>query len=112
MIKELEHARKSCGIDDSPSASPAAATVAAGTHSCSIPATTAAVNVRVNPDGADITIDGKFWEAHTSKLQLTEGTHTILVEQTGFAAWQRTVTISPGNDININAVLIKTPVTP
>ncbi|MGF7181458.1 PEGA domain-containing protein [Tunturiibacter psychrotolerans] len=54
-------------------------------------------------------MDGKFSGSTPSKLQLTEGAHVILVEQTGYAVWQRTVTISPGNDININAVLTKTP---
>jgi hypothetical protein len=107
--QELEHARKSCGLDESPGASPAVATVAAGTTAAPSAAITAAVNVKSTPDGADITIDGKFLGSTPSKLQLTEGTHTILVEQTAFTAWQRTVTISPGNDININAVLIKTP---
>jgi len=102
--QELEHARKSCGIDDGPVA-PALAVAAATTATPA--ATTGSVNVKSTPDGADITIDGKFLGSTPSKLQLTEGSHTIVVEQTGYTAWQRTVTISPGNDININAVLVK-----
>ena len=107
--EELAHARKSCGIDDGPSvAAPAAVGAAVAT-----PSTTAAsVTVKSTPDGADITVDGKFSGSTPSKLQLAEGSHVILVEQSGFSPWQRTVTISPGNDINVNAVLVRVPGSP
>lgn len=107
--QELEHARKSCGIDDGPNLS---APPAVGSAVTTTAATAAAVTVKSTPDGADITVDGKFSGSTPSKLQLTEGSHVILVEQTGFAPWQRTVTISPGNDVNINAALVKVAATP
>jgi hypothetical protein len=110
--QELEYAQKSCGVYDGPVAPTRAAAGAAVATAATAAVATAAVNVKSTPDGADITIDGKFSGSTPSKLQLTEGSHVILVEQTGFNAWQRTVTISPGNDININAVLVKTPGTP
>jgi hypothetical protein len=103
--EELEHARKSCGINDGTNAAtPATVATASG------PSTSAAsVTVKSTPDGADITVDGKFSGSTPSKLQLTEGAHVILVEQSGYTIWQRTVTISAVNDININAVLVKSP---
>jgi hypothetical protein len=98
--RELEHARKSCGINDSD--------VVAAT-----PATPSAISsfvtVRSRPDGADITVDGNYSGSTPSKLSLPAGAHTILVEQTGYAPWQKTLTISPGNDINVNAVLQRQP---
>ena len=101
--QELGHARKSCGIEDSandktPSVTPGNALAA-----------TASVTVKSTPDGADITIDGKFAGSTPSKLQLSEGSHIILVEQTGYTPWQRTITVSIENDININALLGKLP---
>jgi hypothetical protein len=94
--QELEHARKSCGINDSDL--PATAPV--------MPSAIASfVTVKSTPDGADITVDGKYSGSTPSKLSLPVGAHTILVEQTGYAPWQKTVPISPGNEINVNAVL-------
>jgi len=79
--QELEHARKSRGIDDGPIA-PAATSgpVASGTPVAVAAVTTAAVNVKSTPDGADITVDGKFSGSTPSKLQMTEGAHIILVD--------------------------------
>jgi hypothetical protein len=99
--QELATARKSCNLpitDSSPPSAIASSTSSAGA---------AAVTVKSTPDGADITVDCKFVGSTPSKLQLNEGSHTILVEQTGFTAWQRTIAIAPGNDINLNATLEK-----
>ena len=71
------------------------------------PVTTATVSIRSTPDGADVTIDGKYAGSATSVLQLTPGDHLILVEKPGFTSWQRTVTVASGSNITINASLDK-----
>ena len=64
----------------------------------------ASVHVSSSPDGADITVDGKFVGSTPSTLQLAPGEHTIAVEKNGFATWTRTVHIVPG-DVNVVAEL-------
>jgi hypothetical protein len=92
--QELEEAHKRCGI--------------AGPDTKSTDAKTS-VTIRSTPDGADITVDGKYFGSTPSKVTLTTGEHTIVVEEAGYTAWQRTITIVPGNEININASLDKKP---
>ena len=64
----------------------------------------ASVHVSSSPNGADITVDGKFVGSTPSTLQLAPGEHTIQVEKNGFAAWNRTVHVVPG-DVNVVAEL-------
>ncbi|HLW80313.1 MAG TPA: PEGA domain-containing protein [Terriglobia bacterium] len=66
------------------------------------------VAVKSTPDGADITVDGKYVGSTPSTLRLAAGDHTIAVEKSGFKPWQRTVTVSEGGNINIDATLEKT----
>ena len=58
------------------------------------------------PDGADITVDGKYMGSTPSTLQLTPGDHTILIEKATFRPWKRTMTVSAGSS-NVNATLEK-----
>lgn len=67
------------------------------------------VTVESAPSGADITVDGKYVGSTPSKLELAPGNHVILVQEAGYAPWQRTVTITQGEQITINASLEKTP---
>ena len=94
--QELEEAHKRCGI------SPPDAKAADAKTS---------VTIKSSPDGADITVDGKYSGSTPSKLMLATGEHTIAVEVAGYVTWQRTITITPGNEININATLDKKPST-
>lgn len=64
----------------------------------------ASVHISSNPAGADITVDGKFVGSTPSTLQLAPGDHTIAVEKNGFAVWNRTVHVVPG-DVNVVAEL-------
>ena len=63
--------------------------------------------VKSTPDGADITVDGKFVGSTPSTVKLIPGDHTILIEKSGFKPWQRTLTVSPGGTINIDPTLEK-----
>lgn len=65
----------------------------------------AIVTVKSAPDGADITVDGKFSGSAPSALRLAAGDHIIKVAMKGFRVWERTITVTAGGVITINAVL-------
>src|SRR5438552_2472628 len=80
----------------------------------------ATVNLKSTPDGADITIDGKFVGSTPSTIRLSPGDHQIAIQKAGSSAakipggevtlptyriWKRTLTLSPGNTITIDATL-------
>lgn len=82
------------------SAAPASATQASELTS---------IMIKSTPDGADIAVDGKFLGSTPSTLQLTPGDHTISIEKSGFKPWQRTMTVSSGGSVTIDASLEKMP---
>lgn len=59
------------------------------------------------PDGADITVDGKFVGSTPSTFRLSIGDHVITIAKSGFTAWTRTMTVSPAGNVNIEATLEK-----
>lgn len=63
------------------------------------------------PNGADITVDGKYMGSTPSKLKLSPGGHAVLIQEQGYPPWQRTVTVAPGEQITISATLNKKPST-
>jgi PEGA domain-containing protein len=65
------------------------------------------VIIRSNPDGGEITVDGKFVGSTPSTVQLSPGEHALAVQQSGFKTWQRKIAINSGGIINLNAVLEK-----
>jgi len=67
------------------------------------------VTVDSIPAGADITVDGKYVGSTPSKLQMMGGSHTVVVQEAGYAPWQRTLALTPGEAINVNATLQKKP---
>jgi len=73
------------------------------------PENLATVNVKSTPDNADITVDGKFAGNTPSVLRLASGDHTILIEKSGMKSWQRTMTVSAGGIVTIDATLEKNP---
>jgi len=73
------------------------------------PENPATVTVKSTPDGADITVDGKFVGNTPSSLRLTPGDHTILIEKSGMKSWQRTMTVSAGGNVTIDAKLEQAP---
>ena len=77
-----------------------------------IAATSIEVNsvlVKSTPDGADITVDGKYVGSTPSTLKLAAGDHAVTVEMAGFKTWQRTITVTSGGEVSINATLEKAP---
>ena len=69
----------------------------------------ASVAIKSAPEGAEVTIDGKFVGSTPSTLQLKPGDHTISVKKAGYALWNRTVTVNGGDRITLDASLEKVP---
>ena len=69
----------------------------------------ATVVIKSTPDGADITVDGKYMGSTPSTVRLVAGDHTILIEKAGLKSWQRTMTVSPGGIVTVDAALEKNP---
>ena len=67
------------------------------------------VVLKSTPDGADVTVDGKFVGSTPSTVRLTPGDHTIAIEKAGYRTWQRTMTVNPGGIVTVDAALEKNP---
>ena len=67
-----------------------------------VPETTP-IALKSTPDGADITVDGKYAGSTPSTLRLAPGDHTISIEKSGFKTWQRTMTVSAGGSVTVDA---------
>lgn len=65
--------------------------------------------LKSTPDGADVTVDGKFVGSTPSTVRLTPGDHTIAIEKAGYRTWQRTMTVNPGGIVTVDAALEKNP---
>ena len=65
------------------------------------------VVVKSMPDGADVTVDGKYMGSTPSTLRLAPGDHSVLIEKSGFKAWQRTMTMGAGGIVTVDATLEK-----
>jgi hypothetical protein len=64
------------------------------------------VVVKSTPDGADITVDGKFVGSTPSTLQLAPGDHAIVIEKPNYRQWQRTMSVNSGGIITVDAQLV------
>ncbi|HMH42981.1 MAG TPA: PEGA domain-containing protein [Pyrinomonadaceae bacterium] len=67
------------------------------------------IAIKSTPDGAEITIDDKLVGTTPSTVQVTPGDHTIVIGKAGFKPWQRTITVTTGGTINLEATLDKVP---
>jgi plastocyanin len=65
------------------------------------------IELKSNPDGAEISIDGKYVGNTPTTLHLSVGDHAIKFEKPGFKPWERTLTITPGETTTIPATLEK-----
>lgn len=68
---------------------------------------TVGVIFKSTPDAAEITIDEKFVGTTPSTLRLKPGDHVISISKSGFTPWTRTVTLSLGSNITVEATLEK-----
>lgn len=65
----------------------------------------AKLQLESNPSGADIEVDGGFVGNTPSDVQVAEGDHTVTVKKTGFKDWERTMKVSGGSSVHLNAEL-------
>jgi PEGA domain len=59
------------------------------------------------PTNAEVQVDGEYW-GNTPTADLTRlpvGPHTILVKKVGYQAWERKITLAPGDNRTISAEL-------
>jgi hypothetical protein len=65
------------------------------------------VLVKSTPAGADINVDGKYMGSTPSTIQLVPGEHQVSIEKESLRSWQRTMTVSTGGSLIIDATLEK-----
>jgi PEGA domain len=59
------------------------------------------------PPGAEVTLDGRYVGSTPSVLGLNTGTHVVVISMSGFTQWKRELTVAPGSELTVNAVLQK-----
>src|SRR5271168_4903913 len=70
-------------------------------------APTGKLSITSVPDGADIEVDGSFVGNTPSDVQIAEGDRIVTVKKAGFKDWQRTLKVSGGSSVHLNAALEK-----
>jgi hypothetical protein len=78
---------------------------AADNANIAAPSLSAKLQVASTPDGADIEVDGSFVGNTPSDVQVAEGEHTVSVKKSGYKDWQRTLKVSGGSSLHLNADL-------
>jgi hypothetical protein len=91
----------------SPVVPPASPTVAAEQVSPQKVSEKVKCNFSSTPPGAEITVDGNYLGSTPSEIPLSTGTHVVIVSMPGFTQWKRELTVSPGAELTIAAVLQK-----
>jgi hypothetical protein len=61
------------------------------------------------PPGAEITLDGKYVGNTPSAIEVSTGTHVVAFSVPGFAGWKRELTVLPGSELTVSAILQKEP---
>jgi hypothetical protein len=64
-------------------------------------------NFSSTPSGADIILDGKYVGSTPSVIPLSSGTHVVIFSMTGFSQWKRELTVLPGSELTVGAILQK-----
>jgi hypothetical protein len=64
-------------------------------------------NFSSTPVGAEITLDGKYVGSTPSEIELVTGTHVVVFSMPGFTQWKRELTVLPGSELTVSAILQK-----
>jgi len=64
-------------------------------------------NFASTPSGAEIILDGKYVGSTPSEIAVSTGTHVVEFSMPGFAQWKRELTVLPGSELTVSAVLQK-----
>lgn len=65
----------------------------------------AVVTINSAPAGADITVQGKFFGDTPTSARLPAGDYAISIEKAGYKPWKRTVTLTAGGTVTLDATL-------
>jgi hypothetical protein len=86
-----------------------AAAAAAPTPQSATPAEAglASIELKSDPNGADITVDGKYMGNTPSTLKLAPGDHMMKVAKSGFKTWEKILTVSGGASVTLAPILEK-----
>ncbi len=68
---------------------------------------TCTMNIKSDPEAADITVDGKYSGSTPSTLRLAAGSHLLDVTKEGFGKWERTISTDAGGNITVDVTLQK-----
>lgn len=60
------------------------------------------------PLGAEVTVDGQYVGGTPSVLPLSTGAHNVVLSMPGYVPWTRELTVLPGSELTVNAVMEKT----
>ena len=63
------------------------------------------VRISSDPDGAEITLDGRFVGTTPSTLRLAAGRHEIALNAAGRQTWRRTLDVLKDSDVTVKAAL-------
>lgn len=63
------------------------------------------VRISSEPEGAEITVDGKFVGTTPSMLRLSAGAHEIALKAAGRQIWQRTLDVLKDSEVSVKASL-------
>jgi len=66
---------------------------------------TGSVRISSDPDGAEITVDGKFVGTAPSTLRLSAGPHEVEVKAAGRRPWRRTLEVLKDSEASLKATL-------
>jgi len=69
--------------------------------------TMASIEIKSNPDGADITIDDKFVGNTPSTVKLAAGEHKIKLEKSGYQTWEKMLTVTAAETLTASPTLSK-----
>ena len=69
------------------------------------PSNAARVRVSSEPSAAEIYIDGNFMGNTPSLVLLAAGSHDVRVEAKGHKAWIRTISLTAGGEVTLQATL-------
>jgi hypothetical protein len=64
-------------------------------------------NFTSTPAGADINLDGKYVGSTPSEIMVSTGTHVVIFSMAGFTEWRRELTVLPGSELTVSAILQK-----
>jgi PEGA domain len=84
---------------------PTVPVVASTTSPARIESTLSAIDIKSEPDVAEITIDDKYMGTTPSTLRLAPGDHAVRLEKAGFKPWEKTLTVTTGASATVNASL-------